>query len=113
PDRVASHASAGWSDPELVDAGHRVIGAPAATIYHGAMHVFARGPDNALYHWGHGDTWQWEAIAGRFTGVPDVAGVGDQLQTVGRGADGDLHSIWYDPVTGLWNSEDQGVQVTD
>jgi murein DD-endopeptidase MepM/ murein hydrolase activator NlpD len=113
PDRSARHASAGWSDPELVDAGHRVIGAPAATLYHGAMHVFARGPDSAVYHWWKADTWQWEAIAGSYTGDPDVAGFGDQLQTVGRGVDGDLHTIWYDPLTGLWNPEDQGVQVTD
>jgi hypothetical protein len=38
---------------------------------------------------------------------------GDQLQTVARGAAGDLYSIWYDPVTGLWNLQDHGAAVTE
>jgi hypothetical protein len=113
PDRIASHPSTGWSQPEIVDAARPVIGAPATAIYHGAMHIFARSPDNALHHWWGGETWHWEATGGAYSGNPDVFAFGDQLQTVGRGTGGNLYSVWYDPVTGLWNLENQDVSVTD
>ncbi|HEX8106215.1 MAG TPA: protein kinase [Kofleriaceae bacterium] len=112
-DRVPSHAGEGWSDPELVDAERVVTGAPAATIYHRALHIVARGPDRAVHHWWKTQTWQWEATGGAYSGNPGMFTFGDQLQTVGRGTGGTLYSIWYDPVTGLWNLENQDAAVTD
>jgi hypothetical protein len=112
-DREASHTDAGWRDPEVLDAGRLVTGAPATIIYHGAMHVFARGLDNVIHHWWEDGTWHWEATGGAYTGDPSVFMFGDQLQTVGRSSGGNLYLIWYDPVTGLWNLENQDAAITD
>ena len=113
PDKAANHLSEGWSDPELVDADRTVTGAPATTVYHGVMHIFARAPTNAIYHWWNDGAWHCDEIGGTYTGDPDVVHFGAQLQTIGRGADGDLYTVWFDPASGFWNVEDQGVPVTD
>ncbi len=110
-DAPVSDIRAGWSEPELIDPVRLVAGAPAATIYQGALHVFARGRDDAIEHWWSAEGWRWEATAGAYTGDLDVVQFEQQLQTVGRGPSGHLHTVWFDPVTGAWNVEDQGVSV--
>jgi len=108
-----ARASAGWSEPELVDAAHVASGAPAVVIYHGALHLFARGANNVVGHWWKDATWHWEATQAVYSGNPDVFQFGDQLQIFGRGLDGKLHAIWYDPLDGVWNAENHDVPVGD
>ena len=103
----------GWTDPELVDAARVVTGVPATLIYHGAFHIFARGANHAVHHWWHDATWHWEPVPGEYGGNPAVFEFGDQLQTVGRGLDGSLHTIWYDPLDGIWNVENHDVPVSE
>ncbi|HSR95508.1 MAG TPA: protein kinase [Kofleriaceae bacterium] len=111
--RTASRAADGWSGPELVDGDHVVTGAPVTTIYRGSIQIFARGPDNALYRWWKDTTWHWEATVGAYADNPDVFQFGDQLQTIGRGVDGKLHTVWYDPLDGHWNVENHEIPVAD
>jgi hypothetical protein len=113
PDWDASHQADGWNHPELVDAGHVVTGAPATTIQRGAMHIIARGSNNAVHHWWKDTTWHWEATAGTFSSDPDVVSFGQQLQTIGRGMDGNLYTVWYDPMTRVWARENHGVPVAE
>ena len=111
PDAPVSEIRAGWSEPELVDAARPIAGAPAATIYQGTLHIVARGQNDAIEHWWNDGTWRWAATAGAYSGDVDVVQFGRQLQTVGRGPGGHLTTVWFDPATGAWNVEDQGVSV--
>ena len=82
-------------------------------MYHGAMHIFARGLDSAIYHGSNDGTWRREVPGSAYTSDPDVCHFGGQLQTFGRGPDGSLQSVWYDAEAGIWNVENQGVMVAD
>jgi predicted Ser/Thr protein kinase len=113
PDTAASLASDGWGDPELIDDSHRVRGTAATIIYHGAMHLFARGLDNAVYHWWKDETWHWETTGGAYTDSPDVFHFGGQLHTFGRGMDGTLYTVWFDPAAGFWNVENGEVPIAE
>lgn len=113
PDTVESRRNDGWSDPELVDADHVITGAPAAAIYRGALHIVARSSNNELVHWWKDAVWHFEATGGTYTGDPDIVQFSDQLQTIGRGADGRLNTIWYDPMSGIWTQEYQGIIVSE
>jgi hypothetical protein len=111
PDRAANHTRDGWNDPELVDAGLIVAGAPAMTIYRGVMHVVVRDPSNAIHDCRRSTSWQCETIAGAYLDNPSIIQFDGQLQTVGRGANGNLHTVWYDPVSGVWTPEDHHVRA--
>jgi hypothetical protein len=112
-DYTASRPAPAWSEPELVDPARAITGTPATIPYRGAMHVFARGTDGALHHWWNDGAWRWEATGGVYSNSPDVVVYGRQIQTIGRGMDGTLYTVWFDPVSGLWNPETQGVPITD
>jgi len=75
-------------------------------------HLRARS-EPRIYHGWKDARWHWEASPGIYSGNPDVFQFGDQLQTVGRGLDGVLHTLWYDPLDGQWNAENHDVSVTD
>jgi len=111
--RDASGADGGWSAPELIDPDLVVTGAPATTIYHGAMRIFARGRNDAVYHLWNDATWHREDTSGYYNSGPHVIQFGDQLQTVGRGTDGILRTIWSEPIGGVWLVEAQEVPVAD
>jgi murein DD-endopeptidase MepM/ murein hydrolase activator NlpD len=112
-DPDGAHASGpGWSEPQVIDAERRVAGAPAAIVYKGAMHVFARDSSGAVHHWWKEATWQWEAAPGAYASDPDVLQFGDQLQTIGRAPGRNLQTIWYDPTFGVWHVENQDVDVS-
>lgn len=113
PDWEPNHNTDGWENPELVDGNRYVAGAPAAGIYNGAMHIVARGRDNTVYHWWKGSTWHWEAPGGAYIGNPDITQFNRQFQTVGRGTDGNLYTVWFDPVTVRWNAEYQQVAAAE
>jgi hypothetical protein len=38
---------------------------------------------------------------------------GHQLQTIGRGMDGHLYTVWYDPMTRVWTRENHGIPVAE
>ena len=94
-------------------AGSRSPISGSPQIYDGAMHIFARGADDTVYHWWAPPAWRSEATVGAYRGNPSVFTFRSQLQTVGRGVGGALYSIWYDPLTRLWNREPQDATVTE
>ena len=69
--------------------------------------VFARGPDNALWHKWWDTTWsEWESLGGILTSGPAVTSALDgRADVFVRGADG---AVWHLPYTaggrGSWNS---------
>src|SRR4029079_17182946 len=93
-DRVEGRGDAGWSEPELIDADRIVTGAPAVAIYHGAMHVVARGPDSAVHHWWKDARWHAETTPGAYSSNPVMFQFDDQLQTAARGPSGNLYTLW-------------------
>jgi murein DD-endopeptidase MepM/ murein hydrolase activator NlpD len=113
PARALQRAGAGWSARELVDDHRFAIGAPAAAIYHRVLHIIARGPNNAVYHWWKDTSWHGDVLPGAYSSNPDIFESGDTLQTIGRGTDGNLHAIWYDPLAGRWTGETHDVPVSD
>jgi hypothetical protein len=113
PDRTANHAEDGWNPPELVDAGRFIAGAPATTIHRGAMHIVARGSNNEIYHWWKDASWHWEAAPGAYSGNPDVVQFVGLLEAVGRGMDGKLYTVWYDPVTSRWGQKKREADIAE
>jgi hypothetical protein len=97
----------------VIDAAHAIAGTPAVIAYRGALHLFARAPDHAIHHWWNDGAWHRKALGGAFTTSPDAAVFGGQIQTFGRGLGGTLSTIWFDPVSGLWTPENQGVPITE
>jgi murein DD-endopeptidase MepM/ murein hydrolase activator NlpD len=108
-----AHGAGGWSTPELIDADLVIAGAPATTIYHGAMRIIARDRNGAVHHWWKDTTWHREDTLGAYSSDPTVVQYGEQLQTVGRGIDGILHTTWYEPTGRMWQVETQDVPVAD
>ena len=88
--------SQGWSPVwETVPGGLTLTSAPAAVWRQGQIDVFARGPDNALWHtWRENGTWvgRWESLGGVLTSAPTVASwAPGRLDVFVRGSDNRLH----------------------
>jgi hypothetical protein len=114
PDDAADHAIDGWSRAQIVDAERPVIGIPATAIYHGMLHVVARGTDNALHHWWRdAATWHHELTGGAFAGKPDLVPFLHQLQAIGRSADHILQTVWFDPVSEVWTVEQHDLAIAE
>jgi hypothetical protein len=110
-DRATNRSRDGWNPPELVDAGLSVAGAPAMTIYRGAMYIVTRDRSNAIHVCRRTTRWSCEVVAGAYLDDPSILQFDDQLQTLGPGANGNLHTLWYDPVSDVWTLEDHHLPV--
>ena len=68
--------------------------------------VFARGPDNALWHkWYDGQWSGWESLGGSLASGPDVASWGSgRLDVFVRGTDNTLQHKWYDGQWSQWEN---------
>lgn len=72
----------------------------------GRIDVFARGPDNALWHRWYSGSWSgWESLGGSLAGGPDVASWGSgRLDVFARGTDNTLQHKWYGGQWSGWES---------
>jgi spore germination protein YaaH len=81
-------------------------GADAASWGPGRLDVFARGPDNALWHKYYAGGWSiWTSLGGQLTSEPAAVSWGSgRIDVFARGANNDLQHIFYDAAGSGWSS---------
>lgn len=81
-------------------------GADVSSWGPGRLDVFAKGPDNALWHKYYAGGWSiWTSLGGQITSEPAaVSWSSGRIDVFARGANNDLQHIFYDASGGGWSS---------
>jgi hypothetical protein len=105
PSRLDASASVpGWFSDVLDETG-TVESQPAAALYRGQVHVFARAVEGGLRHLWHDGTWQAETLDIAESSGQELAVtvLGSQLQVFNRPTSGvGVRHLWYDET---WKTE--------
>jgi spore germination protein YaaH len=81
-------------------------GADASSWGPGRLDVFAKGPDNALWHKYYAGGWSsWSSLGGQLTSEPAAVSWGKgRIDVFARGTNNDLQHIFYDAAGGGWST---------